>query len=77
MHDYDYKGRNLKVNGFKHNQNFLRKQMNPTPRFDTERDELRRSPPSDYKYVDFYFISFGDHSHIILGQMFFGHFLPT
>ena len=54
MHRYEYKGRNLAVNGFKFNQNFLRKQKNPTP----ERDELRRSPPSDYKYVDFYFISF-------------------
>ena len=69
MHRYEYKGRNLAVNGFKFNQNFLRKQKNPTP----ERDELRRSPPSDYKYVDFYFISFREHSHIIR-QMFFGHF---
>ena len=72
MHETNYKGRRLVVNGFKFNPNYLRKQNNPTPRFDAERDELRRSPPSDYKYVDFYFISFRDHSHIIR-QIFFGH----
>ena len=73
MHETNYKGRRLVVNGFKFNPNYLRKQNNPTPRFDAERDELRRSPPSDYKYVDFYFISFRDHSHIIR-QIFFWHF---
>ena len=64
MDRYNYKGRNLYVHGF-------RFQKNATPRFDADRDELRRSPPSDHRYVDFYFIS-----HIIR-QMFFGHFLPT
>ena len=59
MHGYDYKGRNLCVNGFKIHSDFLKKQKNATPRFDADRDELRRSPPSDYKYVDFYFISLG------------------
>ena len=45
MHETNYKGRRLVVNGFKFNPNYLRKQNNPTPRFDAERDELRRSPP--------------------------------
>ena len=73
MHNYFYKGRNLTVYIDRKGLDHPRKQKNATP----ERDELRRSPPSDYKYVDFYFISFRDHSHIIR-QMFFGHFfLPT
>ena len=73
MHNYFYKGRNLTVyvdrKGLDQNLRFNLKQRNATP----ERDELRRSPPSDYRYVDFYFISLRDHSHIIR-QMFFGHF---
>ena len=73
MHNYFYKGRNLTVykdrKGLDQNLRFNLKQRNATP----ERDELRRSPPSDYKYVDFYFISFRDHSHIIR-QIFFWHF---
>ena len=69
MHNYFYKGRNLTVYIDRKGLDHPRKQKNATP----ERDELRRSLPSDYKYVDFYFISFRDHSHIIR-QMFFGHF---
>ena len=69
MHNYFYKGRNLTVYIDRKGLDHPRKQKNATP----ERDELRRSPPSDYRYVDFYFISFRDHSHIIR-QMFFGHF---
>ena len=61
MDRYNYKGRNIYVHGF-------RFKKNATPRFDADRDELRRSPPSDYRYVDFYFISH------IMRQMFF---LPT
>ena len=76
MHNYFYKGRNSSAPGRnltvyidRKGLDHPRKQKNATP----ERDELRRSPPSDYKYVDFYFISFREHSHIIR-QMFFGHF---
>ena len=47
MDGYEYKGRNLYVHGFR----FPKKQKNATQRFDADRDELRRSPPSDYRYV--------------------------
>ena len=67
MHHYIYKGRELRVYPDR-----VGKKENAAP----ERDELRRSPPSDYRHVDFYLISFREHSHIIR-QMFFGHFFTS
>ena len=61
MDGYNYKGRNLHVHGFRFNRfnsDFLKKQKNATPRFDADRDELRRSPPSDYRYICWFLFHF-------------------